>query len=168
MTALFEHKQSPQGDTEPPEAGPLAPDSGSLFGANFLVEIDEGRRVPSSFPTNARKPPSCRQLLLEFPPDWGDTPATQNNVPSEPKGDRYVQDDCPRTSKATPGDTQPTPNESDAALDAGSLRQGAEGQPRDLEGPPLPGEAGERPEPDRERSPGDRPQGTGGLFGLGV
>ena len=36
--------------------------------------------------------------------------------------------------------------------------------PRGLEGAPLPGEAGEQREPDRERGPGDRPQGTGGLF----
>ena len=33
---------------------------------------------------------------------------------------------------------------------------------------PLPGEAGQRPQPDRERSPGDSPQGTGGSFALRV
>ena len=31
-----------------------------------------------------------------------------------------------------------------------------------------PGEAGQRPEPDRERGPGDGPQGTGGSFALRV
>ena len=33
---------------------------------------------------------------------------------------------------------------------------------------PLPGEAGQRPEPDRERGAGDGPQGTGGSFALRV
>ena len=49
-----------------------------------------------------------------------------------------------------------------------TLRQGTEGQPRSLEGNPLPGEAGQRPEPDRERGTGDGPQGTGGSFALRV
>ena len=49
-----------------------------------------------------------------------------------------------------------------------ALRQGTEGQPRSLEGNSLPGEAGQRPEPDRERGTGNGPQGTGGSFALRV
>src|SRR5206468_1892053 len=53
-----------------------------------------------------------------------------------------------------------------ASSDNGALRRRAEDDPRSLEGPTCPGEAGERREPDCERSPGDRSQGNGGLFGL--
>ena len=49
-----------------------------------------------------------------------------------------------------------------------NLRQGTEGQPRSLEGTPVSGEAGQRPEPDRARSAGDSPQGTGGSFALRI
>jgi N12 class adenine-specific DNA methylase len=48
------------------------------------------------------------------------------------------------------------------------LLHGTEGQPRSLEGNPVPSEAGQRTEPDRERSPGDGPSGTGGSFALRV
>ena len=49
-----------------------------------------------------------------------------------------------------------------------TLRQGTEGQPRKLDGDAFPREAGQRPEPDRERSPGTGSQGTGGSFALRV
>src|SRR5262249_32704816 len=39
-----------------------------------------------------------------------------------------------------------------------------QGPARSLEGAAGPGEAGQRPEPDRQRSPGDRPEGAGGFF----
>ena len=44
----------------------------------------------------------------------------------------------------------------------------AEGQPRSLEGSPPAGEAGQRPEPDRQRSNGAGPEGPGGSFALRV
>jgi N12 class adenine-specific DNA methylase len=48
------------------------------------------------------------------------------------------------------------------------LRPGTEGQPRKLDGDAFPGEAKQRPEPGRERSPGTGAQGTGGSFALRV
>src|SRR5437016_2108941 len=113
----------------------------------------------------ARKPPSWRQRLL-FPPDASGTPEPPDNVTegSQPA----VQDDRSRTTATTTGDTGPTPQESDAAPDNGILRQGVEDRPRSLEGTPLPGEAAQRPESDRERGSGDSPQGTGGSFALRV
>ena len=48
------------------------------------------------------------------------------------------------------------------------LRQGTEDQPRSLEGNALATEAGQRPEPDRERGPGNGPEGNGGSFALRV
>ena len=39
MTGFDSRKQSPQGDKEPLEAGPLVPDSGPLAGANFLIAL---------------------------------------------------------------------------------------------------------------------------------
>src|SRR5204863_122889 len=126
-----------------------------------------GITVQSSSLPMARKPPSSIQRLLEFPPDPDDAPATHDNVPPHPEGSHHaVQDDGSRTPPATNGDTRAAPQEADAAADAGPLFQRAEDPPRSLEEPPLSGETGQRPEPDRERGPGDRPEGTGGLFAL--
>src|SRR5260370_38755146 len=49
-----------------------------------------------------------------------------------------------------------------------TLPQPPAGQPRSLEGNALPGEAGQRAEPDRERGPGAGPERTGGSFALRV
>jgi hypothetical protein len=57
-----------------------------------------GITAPSSSSTAARRPPPSRQLLLEFPPDWGEIPAPQDSIPSPTEGDRHaLQDDRPRT-----------------------------------------------------------------------
>jgi hypothetical protein len=116
----------------------------------------------------ARKPPSWRQRLL-FPSDPSDSPEPQGQVVSHPEGSEHaVQDDHSGTSSTTTGDAQPTPEEPEAAADRGTLRQGAEDQPRSLEGSPLTDETGQRPDPDRERGAGDGPQGSGGSFALRV
>src|SRR5437763_1349836 len=67
-----------------------------------------GNGVPSSSLTAARSPLPSRQLLLEFPPDWGETPVPEDHVASHPEGDRYaLQNNHPRTPGAAPGDLQP-------------------------------------------------------------
>src|ERR1700675_1052088 len=116
----------------------------------------------------ARKPPDWRQRSL-FPPDPATTPEPQDNATSKPEGDQHaVQDNSSRTPATTTGDARPAPQGPEASPGAGVLRQGVEDQPRSLEGNSLPGKAGQRPEPDRERGNGDGPQGAGGSFALRV
>src|SRR6185437_5358646 len=116
----------------------------------------------------ARKPPSWRQRLL-FPPEPGDTPERHDNVTPDPKGSQHaVQDDDTRTPASATGDARATPQDAEPAADAGTLRQGTEDPPRSLEGSALSNEAGQRPEPDRERGSGDGSQGTGGSFAFRV
>src|SRR4051812_32120234 len=118
----------------------------------------------------ARKPPDWRQPSL-FPPDPGsspeqapaDTPEPQDPSTRHPEGGNHheVQNDSPRTAATTAPDAGAAPQETQAPFDPGTLRPRAEDQPRSLEGTPLPDEAGQRPEPDRERSLGDSSEGTG-------
>ena len=68
----------------------------------------------------------------------------------------------------TAADARPAAEGPQAPDGNGTLRQGAEEEPRSLEGTALPDEAGERPEPDRFGGVGDSPQGTGGSFALRV
>src|SRR5438874_7223863 len=112
-----------------------------------------------------RKTPSWRQPLLDFPPDSAATPEPHENIPSQPEGGPHaLQDHLPRTPRAAAGNSRAAAPKSDLASDAGARRPGAEDPPRRVEGSSLPAEAGQRPEPDRERGAGAGPQGTGGLF----
>src|SRR5437879_4076940 len=116
----------------------------------------------------ARKPPDWRQRSL-FPLDPDHAPEPQDHATPKPDGDHHaVQDHSARTFEGTDAAARTAPQGAQAPADDGTLRQGAEDQPRSLEGAPLPDAAGERPEPDRERGPGDSPQGTGGSFALRV
>ena len=55
--------------------------------------------------------------------------------PLNPNGDHHaVQDDHSRTPATTTADARPAPQGPEAAADTGTLRQGAEDQPRSLEG----------------------------------
>ncbi len=56
--------------------------------------------------------------------------------------------------------------DAEAPADTGTLRQGAEDSHEAWKETSVAGEAGQRPEPDRERGTGDSPQGTGGSFAL--
>src|SRR5713101_7790881 len=97
----------------------------------------------------ARKPPDWHEPSL-FPPDPGNTPEPEDQSPPNPEGDQHaVQDNRPGIPATTTGDTRTAPEEQDAAPSAGVLRQGAEDDPRSLEGNPVPGETGQRPQPDR-------------------
>ena len=58
--------------------------------------------------------------------------------------------------------------EQDAAAGDGRLRDRAEGQPRGVEGPAQPGEAGQRPEPDRSEALELAIAGPAGPFALRV
>src|SRR5258708_305089 len=115
-----------------------------------------------------RKPPDRRQPTL-FPPDPDDTPEPHDNATHEPDGGHHaVQDDHSRTAAEPAADARATPPGAEAALDDGTLRQGAESQPRSLEGNAVPDAAGQQPDPGHFGSAGDRPQGTGGSFALRV
>src|SRR3984957_3728190 len=104
----------------------------------------------------ARKPPDWRQPTL-FPPDPDLKPEPKDNATPTEGDDHAVQDHRFRT----PAGTQ-------APDDNGTPRQGAEDQPRGVEASAVPGQAGERPEPDSERSPGNGPPGAGGSFAARV
>src|SRR6266851_9640447 len=115
----------------------------------------------------ARKPPDWHQPSL-FPPDPAtsarqapaDPPEPNDNATQQSNGDHHaLQDDHPRTSATTAGDARAAAQGSQAADNPGVLCEGAEDQPRSLEGNARPTEAGQRPERDRERGPGDSTQG---------
>src|SRR5439155_19546914 len=76
-----------------------------------------------------------------------------------------VQDDHVGTPPATSGDSRPAPPETDIASDGEILCQAVEDPSRSLDGLLLPVEPGQRPEPDSERSPGNRSQGDRELLG---
>src|SRR6266852_3671574 len=116
----------------------------------------------------ARKPPDWRQPSL-FSSDPAKPPEPHDHTTPQPDGDDHaVQDDHLRTVATTATDPRTTPQGPEAADDPGDLRQGAEGRPRSLEGTAPANAAGQRPEPDRERGPGDSVQGTGGPFAVRV
>src|SRR5262249_245095 len=92
-------------------------------------------------------------------------PESQDQAVSHPQGSEHaVQDDHSGTSATTAEDVQSVPQEPETASDGGPLRQGIEDQSSSLQGPPLAGETGQQPEPDRERGAGDSPQGNRGSF----
>src|SRR5580693_8244818 len=116
-----------------------------------------------------RKPPAWDQpTLFPFNPD--DSPKPPKPLNSTPKvgDDDATQDHSPRTSEGTDAVARAAAPDTQTLADAGNLRQGTEGQPRKLDGDAFAGEVGQRPEPDRERSPGTGSQGTGGSFALRV
>src|SRR5438132_1001255 len=140
----------------------------------------------------ARKPPDWRQPSL-FPLDAGSSPGQAPATglssakaedagqapdnPPEPQdpstlsteGEHYaIQDLSPRTFEGTDAAARAATHGAQAPADDGALRQGVEDQPRSLETAALADAAGQRPEPDRERSPGNSPQGAGGSFALRV
>src|SRR5580765_2949091 len=116
----------------------------------------------------ARKPPDWHQPSL-FPTDPDKSPEPENLLHSKEEGDHHaVQDNRSRTPATTTADTRPATEGAEAAADSGNVREGVEDQPRRLEGNAAPGEAGQRPEPDRVRGAGDGTQGTGGAFALRI
>jgi hypothetical protein len=115
-----------------------------------------------------RKPPDWRQPSL-FPPDPANAPEPQDNATSKSEGDDHaIQDDRSGTAATAPGDARAAPQGTQAADNAGVLREGAEGEPRSLEGAGRERESGQRPEPDFFGGPGNGSQGNGGSFALRV
>src|SRR5581483_2005266 len=118
--------------------------------------------------TMAKKPPDRRQPSL-FPPDPATPAEPDDNATSNIDGEHYaVQDDGPRTPATTAGDSQPAPQGTQAAADDGAIREGAEGQPRGVDGASGPDTAGQRQDSTLFGSTGTRPQGAGGSFALRV
>src|SRR5579872_2344233 len=113
-----------------------------------------------------KRPPDPRQPPL-FPPDITDSPEPAKPVHSKTEGGHHaIQDDRSRAPARADGAARATAADPPPETDARHLRPGAEGQPRSLEGTPVAGEAGQRPEPDSERSAGNGPAGTAGSFAL--
>src|SRR5436309_1013225 len=104
----------------------------------------------------ARKP-SSQQTLLPFP-DPDELPPPEANDPPHLEGDHddAVQDHRARTVTGAAEVARAAPLRAEAAAGAGTLFQGLEDLPRSLEGAAGPGEAGQRPAADRQRSGGDR------------
>src|SRR5687768_3624853 len=104
-----------------------------------------------------RRPPAWRQSLLGFPPDTDEPPAPQAVADPHAEGSHHaLQDDRPGTVAAAPRTGEPAHQGGTTSVDAGTLRNGAEIQPRGLEERSVRGPAAERLEPDRQRSDGDR------------
>src|SRR6516165_6452710 len=115
-----------------------------------------------------KKRSSWNQSTL-FPYDPDESADLPQPARSAAKGDNdALQDDGPRTSEGADGVARATASDASTSADVGSLRGGTEGQSRRLEENSLPGEAGQRAEPDRQRSPGNGSSGTGGPFALRV
>src|SRR5260370_12337200 len=110
----------------------------------------------------ARKPPDWHQPSL-FPPDPAESPEPEYYSHSTPEGEQHaVQDNHSSTPGAEPAVTGPAQERPADASDDGALRPGTENPPRSLEGNALPDDAGQRRDPDSDRGPGARPQGSGG------
>src|ERR1700722_13088351 len=111
-----------------------------------------------------KKRPTWDQSTL-FPITPDDSRESPHSVTATLDGDTdAVQDNSPGTSEGEAGVVQTTASDAQAPSDAGDLRDGTEGQPRDLEGDIGAGEAEQRTQPDRQRSSGNGNQGTGGSF----
>src|SRR6516162_9274619 len=112
----------------------------------------------------ARKPPDRHQPTL-FPADPDTSTEPQDQSHPELEGDDHaVQDYRSRTPATTTADIRPAPEGPEAANDNGAIRQGAEDQPRGLDAPADPAEAGHRSSADRPGGAGDSGQGNGGSF----
>src|SRR5580704_2238725 len=111
-----------------------------------------------------RRPPDRRQRSLLFG-GADDTPAPPDDPTTQTDGGHHaVHDDHSRTVAATAPDARPAPQESQAAHDGGTLRQGTEVQPRGVEENADAVATQEPPGADRQRSAGDSPQGNRGSF----
>src|ERR1035437_8866026 len=100
-------------------------------------------------------------LPLEFPPDSAGSASPPDAETLRPGGITHaIQDDSPRPDPGEPGAARAAPQQPDAAFDREFLCDRAEGQPRDVEGAAQPVEAGQRPEPDRQRGDGTGSAGT--------
>src|SRR3974377_1707918 len=108
------------------------------------------------------KKPDWRQPSL-FPTDPVE-PEPEDNTTSKRSGDTHaLQNDGSRTTERPDGVARAAPEGTQAPFDGGALRQGAQAKSRSLDGPALTGEAGQQPEPDRQRSAGNGSQGNGGF-----
>src|SRR5436309_8689599 len=97
--------------------------------------------------------------LFEFDSDPALVPETA--VTNATEGDQHaVQNNGLGTSEGKYGSVRTTATDAPPTADAGNLRPGTEGQPRDLEAKIHGGNAEQGAEPDRERSPGNGAQGT--------
>src|SRR6266568_4616169 len=76
------------------------------------------------------------------------------NYAPQTEGDLHVQDHHSGPSAGSSTDARTPSAEVDGASNRESLRRNAEEETRGLEASSLPGEAGQQPKPDRERSPG--------------
>ena len=113
-----------------------------------------------------KKPPFWRQPSL-FPLNPDDSRKPPSAVQSTHEGEKHaVQNDSPRTPKNADGVARTSTDHTTIVADAGVLCPTIEGQPRNLEGNSLPGEAGQRPEPDQQPSVGTGDQRSGGAFAL--
>ena len=111
-----------------------------------------------------KKPPFWRQPTL-FPLNPVDSPEPQKPICYPTEGDTHaIQDHRSGTAETANGVLQPAKDHPTVASDDGGLRPATEGPPRSLEGNPIPGEAGQRPEPDQQPGPGIGTQGNGGSF----
>src|SRR5271157_1468685 len=116
----------------------------------------------------ARKPKDWRQRSL-FSSGPGYLPEPHDNSIIHPQGDEHaLQVDHTRPAAPTAADARSASQEPQTPADTGTLRQGAEEQPRSLEGNAPATEAGQRQEPDRQRSDGNGREGNGGSFALRV
>src|SRR6516165_643910 len=98
----------------------------------------------------ARKP-STYQPLLPFP-DPDDTPTPDDNITAHAEGDHHaIQDDSARTPPAEPGAARAAAPGAEAVGHGEPPGDRAEGPTPGLEGAAVPGEAGQRPEPDSKR-----------------
>src|SRR5437016_3976984 len=106
------------------------------------------------------------QPLLPFERSVQDSPpepTTPDTIPLKLEGGAHaVQDDGTRTAGAAAGDVRAAAQAADVAADDGTAGQRVEGQPPSVGGNARPGEAGQRPQADRQRSAGDSAEGTGG------
>src|SRR5271157_2612289 len=99
----------------------------------------------------ARKPKDWRQRSL-FPSTPDHLPEPHDNSIIHPEGDHHaLQVDHTRPAATTAADARSASQEPQTPADTGTVRQGAEDQPRSLEGNALATEAGQRPDANRER-----------------
>src|SRR5207248_691001 len=89
--------------------------------------------------------------------DFDGRPALQEASPGEPHA---LQNHRPRAPGSVSDAPRGPPEEENSPPSPGPLFDRSQSQTRCLEGPARPGEAGHRPKPDCERSPGDGDRGA--------
>src|SRR5258708_3740716 len=114
-------------------------------------------------------PSRSSPLLPGLTHDTGDTAGPQDAVTSHPEETRHaLQIDRSRIPPGAPEPARQAPRQPDAAFDREPSGGGPETLSRDLDGPAHSGEAGQRSEPDRERSAGAGAGRPAGEFALRV